>query len=183
MIAERKERIFLTGFMGSGKSTIGPILANTLGYDFMDIDHVIEEREGKTVRQIFQERGEEYFRGLERAIVGELVLRKHLVVSLGGGTMVDPTNFRAISNSGIVVYLKTSPEHIYRRMHRKQDRPILIDIRGERLSSSELRARIQQLFTQRERFYAKADITVSTDDQRVGITVDQIVRELSLHLE
>ena len=176
---ERKERIFLTGFMGSGKSTIGPILANTLGYDFMDMDDTIEERQGKTVKQIFQDSGEEYFRGLERSIINELVGKKHLVVSLGGGTIVDPSNFRVIIGSGVVVYLKVTPEQIFKRLHHKLDRPILTDIRGERLSSDELRARIQELFLKREPFYSKADIIVPTDDERVGITVDRIVKKLS----
>lgn len=183
MDPERKDRIYLTGFMGSGKSTIGPILANTLGYDFVDIDLAIEEREGKSVKEIFRDSGEEYFRHLEREFISELIAKRRLVVSLGGGTIVDPSNFHAISGSGILVYLKTTPEQILKRMRHKLDRPILTDVRGERLSSDELRTRIQELFLKREPFYARADITVSTDDQRVGVTVDRIVRELSLYIE
>lgn len=180
MNPDRKERIYLTGFMGSGKSTIGPILANTIGYDFADVDHVIEEREGKSVSEIFQESGEEYFRTLERRILGEILRKKHLVVSLGGGTIADPANFHVVSGSGIIVYLKTTPEQIFRRLHHKRDRPILTDIRGELLSREELRRRIQDLFAKREPFYSQADITVTTDEQRVGITVDRIVKKLSL---
>jgi shikimate kinase len=179
---DRKERIFLTGFMGSGKSTIGPILANTLGYEFVDLDNTIEERQGMSVKRIFQEFGEEHFRRLERSMVNELVEKKHLVVSLGGGTMVDPSNFRVIIMSGVVVYLKVTPEQIFKRLHHKLDRPILTDIRGDRLSSDELRARIQELFLRREPFYLKADITVPTDDERVGITVDRIVKKLSFFI-
>ena len=182
MSLERKERIFLTGFMGSGKSTIGPILANTLGYDFLDIDHAIEEREGKTIRQIFRDSSEEYFRSLEGTIIKEIIGKKHLVVSLGGGTIVDPLNFRTISASGIVIYLKTTPGQIFMRMRHKLDRPILTDIHGERLSNEELRARIQELFLKREPFYAKADITIVTDDLKVGITVDKIVKKLSSYI-
>ena len=169
--------------MGSGKSTIGPILANTLGYDFVDIDHAIEEKVGKAIKQIFRESGEEYFRALEREVIDDLITKKNLVVSLGGGTIVDPANFRVINGSGIVVYLKTTPDQIFRRMRHKLDRPILTDVRGERLSTEELRGRIHELYLIREPVYAKADITVSTDDQRVGITVDRIVNKLTLFLE
>jgi len=179
MDADRKERIFLTGFMGSGKSTIGPILANTIGYDFTDIDHSIEEREGKSIKDIFREAGEEHFRSLERRVLSEVIGKKHLVISLGGVTIADPTNFQSISSSGILVYLKTTPEQIYRRLHHKLDRPVLTDLRGEQLSTDELRARIQELFARREPFYARADIIIGTDEQRVGVTVDQIVRKLS----
>ncbi len=169
--------------MGSGKSTIGPILANTLGYDFVDIDHAIEEREGRAVKEIFRDAGEEYFRSLERSIIHELISKEHLVVSLGGGTIVDPSNFQVIHGSGILVYLKTTPEQIFQRMHHKLDRPILTDLRGEQLSSEQLRSRIQELYVKREPFYAKADITISTDDRRVGITVDSIVKELLEYLK
>ena len=165
--------------MGSGKSTIGPILANTIGYDFTDIDHSIEEREGKSIKDIFREAGEEHFRSLERRVLSEVIGKKHLVISLGGGTIADPTNFQSISSSGILVYLKTTPEQIYRRLHHKLDRPVLTDLRGEQLSTDELRARIQELFARREPFYARADIIIGTDEQRVGVTVDQIVRKLS----
>ena len=179
MNLERSERIFLTGFMGSGKSTIGPILANTIGYDFLDIDHVIEERQGKSISDIFREAGEEHFRALERAVLAEVLGQRQVVVSLGGGTIADPGNFQRISASGIIVYLKTTPDQIFRRLHYKQDRPVLADIRGEKLSAEGLRARIQELLARREPFYAMADIVVSTDEQRVGMTVDRIVKQLS----
>jgi len=175
----RKERIYLTGFMGSGKSTIGPILANSLGFNFVDIDKLIERREGKTVNEIFREHGEAHFRGLERSIITELSARPGLVISLGGGTITDPEIFTTIITSGILVYLKITPEQIYRRLHRRTDRPLLTDIGGEKLSEEALRQRIQSLFAAREPFYAKADIIIHTDDVRVGLTVDQIVRRVS----
>jgi shikimate kinase len=175
----RSERIFLAGFMGSGKSTIGPILANTIGYDFVDIDHVIEQRQGKSINDIFREAGEEHFRVLERAVLGEVLGRSQIVVSLGGGTIADPGNFQRVSMSGIIVYLKATPEQIFRRLHHKLDRPVLTDLRGEQLSTDELRARIRELFVRREPFYEMADIVVSTDEQRVGVTVDRIVKRLS----
>ena len=178
----RKDRIYLTGFMGSGKSTIGPILANTIGYDFLDIDRSIETREGRTVTEIFRERGEEYFRSIEREIIARICSQPRLVVSLGGGTITDQETFRIIASSGILVYLKVAPEQLYRRLHRRSDRPLLSDLEGNRLSEPELRKRIQTLHAAREPIYSKADIVVETDEVRVGLTVDRIVKRLSRYL-
>jgi shikimate kinase len=177
----RSERIFLTGFMGSGKSTIGPILANTIGFEFMDVDRVIEENTGRSVTAIFREDGEERFRFLERGAIMELSSRVHTVVSLGGGTLTDPENFRMVTTSGILVYLKVTPDQLYHRLHQKVDRPMLTDDQGNRLSEGALRERIARLYAVREPLYARADITVMTDDKRVGVTVDQIVRKLSTY--
>jgi shikimate kinase len=169
--------------MGSGKSTIGPILATTIGYDFVDVDRKIEKKAGKSVNEIFLEGGEPRFRSLEREVLAELASLSHLVISLGGGTPVDPGTFRFIISSGILVYLKTTPEQIYKRLHFKNDRPMLTDATGRRLSEEQLRERIQSLFLLREPIYAKADITIQTDGKRVGITVDEIVKRLSSILE
>jgi len=178
----RKERIYLTGFMGSGKSTIGPILANTIGYDFVDVDRMIEKAVGLSVDQIFTEHGEAHFRTLERGVIAELSVRQHVVISLGGGTIADPDNFRNISTSGVVVYLKATPEQIFKRVHHKTDRPTLKDISGERLSDDQLRARIHDLYLKREPYYSKADIIIPTDERKVGVTVDQIVKKLGIYL-
>jgi len=179
----RRERIYLTGFMGSGKSTIGPILANTIGYDFADIDRTIERTIGKSVNEIFLESGEDRFRSLERELVASLSARPRLVIALGGGTIMDAENFRLITASGIVVYLKSTPEQIFRRVHRRDDRPMLRDQAGDRLDEDRLRERINHLYRLREPVYAQADFIVLTGDRRVGLTVDEIVRILLPHIE
>ncbi len=168
--------------MGSGKSTIGPILANVLGYDFVDIDRAIEKAVGKTIGDIFLESGEDHFRTIERHLIAGLQGRDHCVISLGGGTMIDEQNLGVITSSGIVVYLKSSPENIFKRIYHREDRPVLKDLTGERLTDDLLRERIQRLYFHREPIYATADFTIVTDDKRVGITVDEIVRTLSPHL-
>lgn len=165
--------------MGSGKSTIGPILANTLGFDFADVDRVIEERVGKSVKEIFQEEGEKYFREIERGVIEEMSLREQCVVSLGGGSVVDQTNFTVVSNSGILVYLHSSPEHLLKRLQHKSDRPVLSDSEGHRLDKDKLRERVLQLYSAREPVYARAHLTINTEEKKVGITVDEIVKKLS----
>ena len=179
----RNHRIYLTGFMGSGKSTIGPILANTIGYDFIDVDKAIESQTGQTVKELFQTKGEEYFRMLERDLLQKVLASDPLVISLGGGTIADPVNFPVIRGSGVLVYLKTDPEQLLKRLHHKTDRPVLVDIAGDRLGEDALRLRIQELYSYREQFYKEADIVIPTDDQKVGITVDHIVKRLSGYLD
>jgi shikimate kinase len=83
-------RIFLVGFMCSGKSTVGKLLADKLGYTFWDIDQVIEEREGKSIEEIFRDEGEEYFRSLERSVLEEFLEKERVVVSTGGGLGAEP---------------------------------------------------------------------------------------------
>ncbi len=182
-LSARRERIYLTGFMGSGKSTIGPILANSIAYDFVDLDRTIEASEGRTVREIFLEKGEPYFRKLERDLVTGLAARPRIVVSLGGGTLVDPTCLQTVLTTGILVYLKLTPDQLFRRLHRRSDRPLLTDEEGSRLTEDDLRRRIRELFDAREPIYSKADITIEADEQRVGKTVDRIVRSLTPHIE
>jgi shikimate kinase len=181
-LSARSSRIYLTGFMGSGKSTIGPILANTIGYAFVDTDKELERRTGTTIRKIFRKEGENYFRALERRLIAELSLTPRVVISVGGGTMLDPDNLRIMSATGIVIYLKSTPDHLFKRLHNKTDRPVLADVNGERLSEQQLRARIEELYAARDPIYSQADFNMPTDEQRVGLTVDEIVRRLKRYV-
>lgn len=164
--------------MGSGKSTIGPLLANTIGYDFLDIDAEIVRRLGKKVTDIFQELGEDFFRNIERTVLEEVRQKKHCVVSLGGGTIAHDNNLQFIKSSGILVYLKADPEKLFHRLKHKTDRPLLKTKDGALLDELLLRDRIDQIMTTREPFYNQADITIFTDDKRVGRTVDEIIKHI-----
>lgn len=175
---QKKSLIYLAGFMGSGKSTIGPILANTLGFEFVDIDKLVEKKANKRIIDIFTTDGEQAFRSLEHASLQEIAARTHFVVSLGGGTIADEENFRLIHGSGIIVYLKLSPEELLQRVYHRTDRPLLTGAGGERLPVEEIDKRVQDLLARREQFYARADVIVQTDRKRVGTTVDEIVRRL-----
>ena len=174
----KKNLIYLAGFMGSGKSTIGHILANTLGYDFLDIDGVIEGKTSKRIADIFTESGEQAFRVIERNTLKEVSILHRCVVSLGGGTIANDENFRLIRESGVIIYLQLSPEEILKRVHFKTDRLMLKDGQGGKLQKEEMRERIQDLLQRREEFYRQADILVKTDQVKVGTTVDEIVHKL-----
>jgi shikimate kinase len=177
------DRIFLTGFMGSGKSTIGPILANTIGYEFADLDKHIESTTGKSVVEIFKEYGESYFRNLERAGVERLASGRRIVISLGGGTLGEAATRSFIHTTGLLVYLRSDPEKLIQRLHLKTDRPMLTDEHGNRLEKEAMRERILEMYHQREGYYNAADVVIDTDEHRVGITVDRLVRQLTIYLE
>jgi len=175
----KKSLVFLTGFMGSGKSTIGPLLAKQLGYGFLDVDELIESVEGKSIVDIFRERGEIYFRNIERKILIETVLSlSKFVVSLGGGTVTFADNLYLVKVSGILIYLKASPEVLLQRIKYKTDRPLLLDPAGNVLPENLLLERILSLLKIREPFYLQADFLVSTDDKDVDETVNEILKKL-----
>lgn len=164
--------------MGSGKSTLGPILANTLGYGFVDVDRMIEERAGKSVGEVFGELGEKKFRQMERDALMKVVGMHETVVSLGGGAIANEENFQLLHSRGIIVYLRMSPGEATRRMRNKVNRPLLKGADGEILDENALKEKITNLMKRREEFYARADIIIETEHQRIGTTVDDLVRQL-----
>jgi shikimate kinase len=170
--------VFLTGFMASGKSTIGPILANCLGFNHVDLDLEIEKAEGKKIRQLFIEKGETEFRKIEYTKLKDVSEYKNYVVSLGGGTVLSEGNLLLIKSTGLLIYLKTGPQQLFRRLKHKRDRPVLQTPEGESLSDQELRLRIETLLDSREKSYGKADLVIQTDKKPVGRTVDDIVKLL-----
>ncbi len=174
--------IFLTGFSGSGKSTIGPLLANSLGYEFVDLDQSIEKSAGKSITKIFAENGEEYFRALELRSLTELVEQKRLVVSLGGGVLENDPSFALIQKSGTMVYLKSPSRILARRLCNKTDRPLLKGENGRKLSREEIEEKITTILAKREPRYTSADITVETDVKRIGSTVEELTRKIERYV-
>ena len=171
--------IYLAGFMGAGKSTIGPILANTLGWNFYDLDRVIEKHEGIKVREIFETKGESYFRKVEREQLEMISSENKVIISLGGGTMSNEDNLIFLKKTGTIFYLKASQEAIYKRLKYKRDRPAL-HINGDfPETKEELMELINKLLNEREKFYLLADHIILTDNIPVGKTVDRIARLIS----
>ncbi len=155
--------IFLLGFMGSGKSTIGKSLAITLGYNFIDLDHYIENQEGRSVSEIFAAKGEDHFRELETRYLKELALSEaNTVLSLGGGTPCFNNNMKLANSLGITVYLQTGNDELYDRLKdQTANRPLLSGKNEE-----ELKGFITGKVHEREPFYNQSKIIFLTDNGR-----------------
>ena len=121
----KEANIVLVGFMGTGKTAAGRLLSRRLERVLIDMDAMIEEREGRTIAQIFAQDGEPYFRSLERKLVQELCQRQNLVIATGGGVVLDPENVRDLSRTGVVICLKSSPGAILHRVGADRRRPLL----------------------------------------------------------
>ena len=143
-----RPNIILTGFMGSGKTTVGKLLARHLHYLFVDTDHLVEERAGMSVKQIFETQGEAAFRRLETEIAGELGAGEGMVIATGGGLMLNPTNVRALEATGSVFCLAARPEEILQRVSRAQGARPLLD-------TPDPLTRIVELIRDREKGYAR----------------------------
>ncbi len=150
-----KDNLILIGFMGTGKTSLGKLLANRLGRGFVDLDQKIERDAGMSIPKIFELHGEKYFRELEKKAVREVSERKNLVIATGGGTVKDAENVRLLKNSGVIICLTTEPEEIFRRTERRGERPLL-DKNDQRLET------IKKLLAEREIFYSQADYTIDT---------------------
>lgn len=146
---ERK-RVFLVGFMGSGKTTVGGIVARRLGWEFLDTDEEIEKKEGMSVKDIFSRKGELYFRKLELEVLKEVSGRESVVVATGGGLGANRDAMELMRKSGLVVWLKVSFGEFLRRCSSCSDRPLLKE--GEN--------KLRELMKEREKVYALAHLKV-----------------------
>lgn len=175
MQSNKDNRIFLIGYMGAGKTTIGQQLAERLGYKFLDMDHVIEEKMQRSVSQIFSEKGEEEFRRLERECLEEISTEQNVVVATGGGAPCFYDNMERMNAYGLTVYLCLSPEQLQERLElsHKNKRPLLAQREGEELLDF-----IRQNLSEREPFYRKAALVVSGTDEEM---FQQILSFLSRH--
>ena len=172
------QRIYLTGFMTSGKSTLGSILANVLGWNFYDLDKEIESLEAVKVTEIFETKGEEYFRELETKILTDFSQKDKVVVALGGGALNSDRNFSIISESGKLIYLKVSPEIIYKRIRRKTDRPLFKEFVLQENSEEAFIEKIKGMLTEREKYYNRADLVFQVDNTSIGKTVDKLAKQI-----
>lgn len=176
----RTDRIYLTGFMGSGKSTVAPRLARGLGYDMLDLDDAISRHTGLTIPALFELYGEQRFRDEERAMLRSTGDRSRTVVSLGGGTLVDPENLGWCLEKGTVVYLRGTAGFLASRLaSSKRDRPLLYDAEGRQLEADALRERVSELLASRSHIYEQAHISVDID----AVPVAKVVRKIRSALE
>jgi len=169
LIAVDRPNIVLTGFMGTGKTTVGQMLARQLDYDFVDTDELIQERAGKTVPEIFQEMGEVAFREMEAAVARELAARQGVVISTGGRFMLDPDNAAALSGTGQVFCLVATAEEILARTAKDGvlERPLL--------AGPNPRERILALLAQRQAGYRKFP-QIDTTGKKPAVILRHLIR-------
>ena len=167
-------RVILIGFMGAGKTTVGKALGKALGVTFYDLDWYIETRMRKTVKQIFDEQGEEGFRKIEYNMLHEVAEFENVVISCGGGTPCFYDNMDYLNQQGDTIYLKASPEVLYKHLKMaKGVRPLLLNKTPE-----EVQVYIREELSRREQFYGKAkhilDIDVMDSLDKVQHCIEEI---------
>jgi shikimate kinase len=172
------QRVFLIGFMGAGKTTIGQELSVRMNCSFVDLDLFIERRYYKTIRQIFEEKGEETFREIECKALREVAEFEDVVISTGGGTPCFHQNMMFMNEQGTTVYLKVSLEELVRRINlHKSARPLLKDYTGD-----ELRRFVEESIVRRRPFYEQAHIVFSTDTLDMATGADLMMTDIPDHL-
>jgi shikimate kinase len=159
--------VILTGFMAVGKTAVGRRLARRLGWRFIDTDALIEEREGMSIADIFESRGEEYFRRAEREVIDALDPPEPAVIATGGGTFVDAHNRSRLERLGVTVCLVTSLETVMKRVARNGKRPLA---RGD-----EARPRLEKLLEERMPVYRRADVLIETDALSVEQSAQRVL--------
>ena len=160
------KNLVLVGFMGSGKSTIGPLVAKKMGMRFVDMDSLIEEREKTTISEIFVKRGESVFREIETELVKELAIQQDLVIATGGGVVLRPSNIEIFGRTGILVYLHVDAQSAFARTQSYQHRPLL--------KGKESVKKIGDLLLERASFYDAIPYRVET----VGYSPNKIAETI-----
>lgn len=158
--------------MGTGKSSVGQLVAAQLNFEFADTDNLIESRAGKSISRIFSEDGERRFRELESEVVRELANRNGTVIATGGGLIVDPDNLSHLKSHALVICLWASPETIWLRVRNQSHRPLL--------QSPDPEGVIRKLLAERGPFYRLADALVTTDLRSVRDVAQNVIHQFRL---
>jgi len=165
--------IALVGLPGSGKSTVGRQLARRLDLSFNDTDHVIEQRIGCSIRDYFEREGEAAFRDIEEEVIRELTGQDSGVLATGGGAVLRPANRERLRQSGQVIYLRSAPEEVFRRVRHDANRPLL--------QVADPLARLRSLYEERDPLYREtAHFTIETGRPSVPTLVNMILMQLEL---
>ncbi len=171
-IARKLVNIALIGFMGTGKTSVGRLVADQLRFEYLDTDELIQSATGRTISEIFKTDGETKFRELEEKVVAEISARTKTVIATGGGLPVNPKNLASLKSHALVVSLWSSPEKIWERVRHQGHRPLLHDENPQ--------AKIRELLAAREPFYKQADVLLNTELRTVREVAQQVIHQFRL---
>jgi shikimate kinase len=160
--------VYLVGFMGSGKTSVGTKLAELMGWRFIDLDKEIEAREGAAIRELFRREGESYFRSVEREELKRVSAGKKTVVALGGGAFCSSENQLIVKSTGASIWLDAPIEEMYARCSGGEDRPLFSTLQE-----------MQQLLDRRRPYYLKANLRLDV----AGLSVEEIARRIREKLD
>jgi shikimate kinase len=170
--------VFLTGFMGCGKSRIAREISRKQGWDNIDTDKEIEKRAGMSVKEIFSIKGERYFRSLEESIIEEISrFQTDCVVALGGGALISDWSLHTVLEKGILIYIKSEPEEIYKRVWHTSKRPLLQE-NNTNWDRETFLVKITDLLRIREPGYTQAHLTIHRDHIEAEEVADRIISYL-----
>ncbi|OGH97570.1 MAG: hypothetical protein A2104_03065 [Candidatus Melainabacteria bacterium GWF2_32_7] len=161
--------IVLIGLMGSGKTTVGNLIAQKLGKNFIDTDVLIEKEAQMTINEIFQLYGETHFRELESKIIKKLSLDSDQIISTGGGSVENQDNLKNLKETGILFYLKASAKKLFERIKNEDNRPLL--------KNDDPLKTLEKLLEKREKFYTQANFIISTENKQIDEIVNEIVEK------
>ena len=168
--------IYLIGFMGSGKSTIGKRLAAHLGWSFIDLDKLIEEHTGRTIPEIFSQKGEDYFRSIEAQLLRDLMSCTNTVISTGGGTPCHGDNIDFMNENGLTIYLKLTPAELNSRLSQSNgERPLIKDLEKGNLLSF-----IEEKLAVRKKYYDRSDIIVEGINLNISLLFSLVKSRLDI---
>lgn len=166
---KKKPNIIITGFMGTGKTTVGKIISNKLNFIFLDIDELIEKTTGMKISEIFKKFGEKRFRDIETEMVKVVTKKRGQVISTGGGVVLREENLHHLKKSGIIFCLTASPNTIFERTKGCKDRPLL--------QVNNPQDKIKELMNERRPFYEKADIIIDTEGLSASEVAERVIKE------
>ncbi len=164
--------IALIGFMGTGKTSVGRLVADQLHFHYLDTDEMIQAATGKSIADIFSREGEPAFRALEEKTVAELAVKTKTVISAGGGLPVNPANLASLKAHALVVCLWASPEKIWERVKNQTHRPLL--------HGADPQQKIRNLLAAREPHYKQADVLINTELRSLREVAQQVVHQFRL---
>lgn len=160
------KNIVLTGYMASGKTTIGSALANNMGYRFIDVDKLIVEHEKKTINDIFDSMGEKYFREIETQVIEKISDTENAVIATGGGVVLKKINMDTLRKNGIIFFIDTPIDAIIKRLSRSNTgRPLVDNVGAEQ---------IRERYERRQKYYNNYDYRIETQNKTLGMIINEI---------